>query len=127
MNHEYTPEDIQMIKQAIFPYLQSIYKIEDLDGLSVETIANLYDIHCGLTANEFVNKFCNITKILPTCEGAYFKGSSEIYSGYFGWGMINLNWIEPNLVWIPEGYIEYHTQRLASGLIALKKVSVPTV
>jgi len=127
MNYEYTPEDIATMNKLLMDYLRGTYYTSDLEDIPLETLEVLYALYNKKEGNEFVTEFCRITKKLPTYDGAYFKASRPVDSGYFSWGLIDLSWVEPNLVWMPVDYIEYHTNRLASGLIALKNVSVPAV
>lgn len=122
MEHIYTPEDLEMIKTDLYNNkLCQSFNRSDLDRLSNETLIRLYFERTGMTPADFSKYFVNYTGVLPSKDGAFYKASRPVDHGYFGWGMINMG-ENDTLLWIPNEHLEYHTNRLASGLIAIRKV-----
>lgn len=119
---EYTEEMYEMIKTEMYNHkLCQSFNRSDLERLPNKTLKKLYWEMERMTPADFSKYFIDWTGILPSKDGAFYKASRPVDHGYFGWGMISMG-EENTLLWIPNEHKEYHTNRLASGLIAIQQV-----
>lgn len=128
MEHEYTPEDLQLIKHEIYiNKLQDNFSESDLDRISPKHLVKLYleMNETDLCLSDFQKHFISWYGILPTKSGKFYRASRSVDHGYFGWGMINMGEYD-KLLWIPDNHLDYHRARLASGLIAITEVDRST-
>lgn len=124
---EYTSEHIELMKKEIYNLVSTAYSFEDVNSVDDKYIILMFEDdkrHNRQNSGEFASFFTFVTGKMPTKPGKYFITSRPDYKSYLSWGMIDMSFHTPNMVWMPEEHIIYHRERLLSGLISTTEVNI---